>query len=118
MQFLPNVKIVAALVAGLLVGLNGSVGAITIAHNGDSVDIEFVDIGNVGNAADTTGYGAVNYEYSIGTYEVTSDQWANVVSFDANSNDSIHPGRKYPVGERSARGSSSRKQGAIWKYLS
>jgi len=26
-----------------------------------------------------------------------------IVSFDANSNDSIHPGRKYPVGERSAR---------------
>jgi len=26
-----------------------------------------------------------------------------IVSFDANSNDSIHPARKYPVGERSAR---------------
>ncbi|MGI9244153.1 MAG: sialate O-acetylesterase, partial [Verrucomicrobiales bacterium] len=26
-----------------------------------------------------------------------------IVSFDANSNDSIHPGRKYPVGDRSAR---------------
>ena len=35
--------------------------------------------------------GVVNYEYSIGTYEVTSDQWAAVAGFDAlvenNSND-------------------------------
>ncbi|MGB2352064.1 MAG: formylglycine-generating enzyme family protein, partial [Akkermansiaceae bacterium] len=50
----------------------------------DSVDIDFVDIGNVDNAADTTGYGAVDYEYSIGTYEVTAAQWASVSSFDAN----------------------------------
>ncbi|MGB2265597.1 MAG: SUMF1/EgtB/PvdO family nonheme iron enzyme, partial [Akkermansiaceae bacterium] len=58
--------------------------AVTIAHGGDSVDIDFVDIGNVDNAADTTGYGAVDYEYSIGTYEVTAAQWASVSSFDAN----------------------------------
>ena len=74
--------------------------AITIAHGGDSVDIEFVDIGNVGNVGqtyndvwlnNTVTHGAVNYEYSIGTYEVTSDQWAAVAGFDAlvenNSND-------------------------------
>ena len=71
--------------------------AITIAHGGDSVDIEFVDIGNVGNTGDTANTvnganpGVVNYEYSIGTYEVTSDQWAAVAGFDAlvenNSND-------------------------------
>jgi formylglycine-generating enzyme required for sulfatase activity len=71
--------------------------AITIAHGGDSVDIDFVDIGNVGNTGDTANTvnganpGAVNYEYSIGTYEVTSDQWAAVAGFDAlvedNSND-------------------------------
>ena len=73
--------------------------AITIAHGGDSVDIEFVDIGNVGNTGDTANTvnganpGVVNYEYSIGTYEVTSDQWAAVASFDAlvenNSNDPL-----------------------------
>ena len=60
--------------------------AITIAHGGDSVDIDFVDIGNAGNVGDTAvaGYGAVNYEYSIGTYEVTANQWTTVTSYDSN----------------------------------
>lgn len=41
--------------------------------------------------------------------EVQFNTWQNtpgtglIVSFDANSNSSIHPGRKYPVGDRSAR---------------
>ena len=64
--------------------------AITIAHGGDSVDINFVDIGNVDNAADTTGYGAVDYEYSIGTYEVTAAQFAAVSSFDVNVEDNAN----------------------------
>ena len=72
------------LIAGLLVGTGMNAEAVTIAHGGDSVDIDFVDIGNVGNAADTTGYGAVGYDYSIGTYEITADQWATVTGFDAN----------------------------------
>ena len=60
--------------------------AVTITHGGNSVDIDFVDIGNAGNVGDTAvaGYGAVSYNYSIGTYEVTSDQWLTVTSFDAN----------------------------------
>ena len=34
-------------------------------------------VGNAGNAADpTTGIGAVDYEYRIGTYEVTNAQYA------------------------------------------
>lgn len=47
------------------------------------IDISFVRIGNAGNAADaiimstdgTSGYGAVDYDYSIGKYEVTNAQW-------------------------------------------
>jgi len=35
--------------------------------------IDFVDIGNTGNAADTTTYGAVPYEYRVGKYEVSQD---------------------------------------------
>src|SRR5437764_5706928 len=38
--------------------------------------MDFVPIGDVGNAADTTGYGGVNYQYQIGTYEVTNTQYA------------------------------------------
>jgi len=32
---------------------------------------DYVSIGNAGNAADSTGYGAVNYEYKISRYEVS-----------------------------------------------
>jgi formylglycine-generating enzyme required for sulfatase activity len=40
------------------------------------ITIETVTVGNIGNAADTTGYGAVGYEYQIGKYEVTNAQYA------------------------------------------
>lgn len=94
MKFIPNVKIAAALVAGLF--FNASIlsqaDAVTITHGGNSVDIDFVDIGyagNVGqtytdNSGNTVTHGSVNYDYKIGRYEVTSDQWAAVSSFDAN----------------------------------
>jgi formylglycine-generating enzyme required for sulfatase activity len=40
-----------------------------------SVTIDWVAVGNAGNAADTTGYGAVAYAYQIGKYEVTNAQY-------------------------------------------
>jgi sulfatase modifying factor 1 len=69
----------------VLAGTMMNAEAITIAHGGDSVDIDFVDIGNVGNTGDTAvaGYGAVDYEYSIGKFEVTADQWAAVIAADS-----------------------------------
>jgi formylglycine-generating enzyme required for sulfatase activity len=42
------------------------------------INIDFVTIGNAGNAADTggtPGCGAVSYNYRIGKYEVTNAQW-------------------------------------------
>lgn len=39
------------------------------------IDMDFLTIGNAGNAADSTGYGAVDYDYRIGKYEVTNAQW-------------------------------------------
>jgi sulfatase modifying factor 1 len=46
------------------------------------INIDFVTIGNPGNAVDTqvmndgtTGYGTVGYNYRIGKYEVTNAQW-------------------------------------------
>ncbi len=50
------------------------------------IDIDFVDIGNPGNPGDTraeanpTGSGAVDYNYQIGTYEITNGQWNTFVS--------------------------------------
>ena len=40
-----------------------------------AVEIETVPVGNPGNSPDNTGYGAVDYEYRIGKYEVTNAQY-------------------------------------------
>lgn len=40
-----------------------------------SVTIDWVTVGNTGNAADTTGFGAVAHTYQIGKYEVTNAQY-------------------------------------------
>jgi formylglycine-generating enzyme len=45
----------------------------TFGTSGNEFTIDFVNIGNAGNAADTTTYGAVPYEYRVGTYEITQD---------------------------------------------
>jgi len=40
-----------------------------------AVTIDMVTVGDPSNAADTTGYGAVAYEYQIGKYHVTIGQY-------------------------------------------
>jgi sulfatase modifying factor 1 len=51
-----------------------------------SVTIDWITVGNAGNAADpTTGYGAVNYEYQIGKYEVTNAQYAVFLNAKAST---------------------------------
>jgi len=40
-----------------------------------AITIDLVNVGNAGNAPDTTGYGAVAYDYAIGKYEVTNGQY-------------------------------------------
>lgn len=47
------------------------------------VTIDYVTVGNAGNAADTTGYGAVGYSYQIGKYEVTIAQYAEFLNAKA-----------------------------------
>ena len=47
----------------------------------------FVSVGNANNAADTTSYGAVNYNYQIGTYLVTNSEYVdflNSIALDTN----------------------------------
>lgn len=39
----------------------------------NTFDINLVNIGNAGNAADTSGYGAVPYEYRMSVYEISQD---------------------------------------------
>ena len=45
--------------------------------------ISTVLVGDAGNANDTTGFGAVNEEYRIGTYEVTNSQYAEFLNAKA-----------------------------------
>ena len=44
------------------------------------ITMDWVTVGNAGNANDSTGYGAVSYEYKIGTYEVTAGQYTEFLN--------------------------------------
>jgi sulfatase modifying factor 1 len=50
-----------------------------------AVTIDWVTVGDPGNAADTTGYGAVAESYRIGKYEVTIGQYADFLNAAAKS---------------------------------
>jgi sulfatase modifying factor 1 len=52
------------------------VAVVTQASLAEPLAIEWVTVGNPGNAADTTGYGAVAYPYQIGKYDVTIGEYA------------------------------------------
>ena len=45
----------------------------TFGTSGNEFTIDFANIGNTGNAADTTGYGAVPYEYRASIHEISQD---------------------------------------------
>ena len=55
----------------------------SISHGGTTINMDFVDISGA-NSADTSGYGAVDYNYRIGKYEVMASQWAAVIAADSN----------------------------------
>ena len=51
------------------------------------VNIDWVPVGNAGNAPDpSTGYGSVGYAYNIGKYEVTNSQYAEFLNAKGGSN--------------------------------
>jgi formylglycine-generating enzyme required for sulfatase activity len=58
--------------------------SMSVAH---AVTIDWVTVGNPGNANDTTGYGygAVGYEYRIGKYDVTIQQYTDFLNAAAKS---------------------------------
>jgi formylglycine-generating enzyme len=76
MRTRPAVLIVAALVA-----------AFTLTPNLQAqplVNIETVTVGDAGNAADATGYGAVTNVFAIGKYEVTISQYTTFLNSAAS----------------------------------
>ncbi|MCC6125266.1 MAG: SUMF1/EgtB/PvdO family nonheme iron enzyme [Pirellulales bacterium] len=52
-----------------------------------AVTIDFVPVGNPGNPNDNTGYGRVDYSYTIGKYEITNAQWREFLAAKASVGD-------------------------------
>ncbi|MFM7926788.1 MAG: hypothetical protein ACKO9Q_03665 [Pirellula sp.] len=77
------VAAVSMVAAGMVSAVQA--GTITFGSGGNTFNMEFVTIGNPGNAADTTGIpnpaGAVAYEYGIGKFEVSEDM---ITKYNAN----------------------------------
>ncbi|MBN2294469.1 MAG: SUMF1/EgtB/PvdO family nonheme iron enzyme [Pirellulales bacterium] len=69
----------------LLVVLAATAQAVTISHGSTTIDMDFVTVGNTDNVNDThgDGYGAVDYIYNIGKYEVSENQWDAVCAASA-----------------------------------
>jgi formylglycine-generating enzyme required for sulfatase activity len=67
------ISFAAMLFAAFALNLEPAAQADSFGTSGNEFTIPFVSIGNTGNAADTTTYGAVPYEYRVGTYEITQD---------------------------------------------
>jgi formylglycine-generating enzyme len=59
--------------------------SLLLASSASAVTMDWTAVGNPGNAADTTGFGAVSYAYSIGTYDVTNAQYAEFLNAKAPS---------------------------------
>jgi formylglycine-generating enzyme required for sulfatase activity len=68
-------KIFSTLFATALLSafMNSVAFADSFGSGGNTFSIPFVSIGNAGNAADSTGYGAVSYNYNMSTYAVSQD---------------------------------------------
>ena len=62
-------------VAALVVALLGS-----LAVSAHAVTIDWVTVGDAGNAADTSGYGAVADAFLIMTYEFTNQQYTDFLN--------------------------------------
>jgi hypothetical protein len=52
-----------------------------LASSGNPLGLPgYVTVGNTGNAADTTGYGRVDYGYQINKYKLTNDEYCNFLN--------------------------------------
>ena len=68
-----SMPLAAVLLTAFTLNIQPAAQADTFGTSGNEFTIDFVGIGNTGNAADTTSFGAVPYEYRVGTYEITQD---------------------------------------------
>ena len=70
-----------------LFGLTVAFLAATIIGSARAVTIATVPVGYAGNFPDLTGFGAVPYNYRIGTYDVTNSQYAEFLNAKASVGD-------------------------------
>ena len=106
-----------------LIGLMAGLAAMLLATGAGVADVTIatVPVGNVGNLADSTGYGAVNYEFNIGTYEVTNAQYAeflNAVATVGDPHSLYYPymGGGYPLDTGGISRTGSGTGGDPWVY--
>ena len=75
-----------------------------------------VPVGNAGNAADTRGFGAVGYNYSIGKYDVTNAQYCEFLNAKASAGDPLALWNSYMSGSTYGEGGISRSGGGPYTY--
>ena len=85
MELVLEIKIYYAMKRNLPLATCAIVAAL-ITSASATVTMDWVSIGNVNNAADTTGYGAVDHAYRIGKYEVTNAQYGEFLNAKGQSN--------------------------------
>ena len=69
--------------AGVLALIATSAHADSFGSGGNAFVVPFVAIGNPGNGADTTGYGAVSYNFNISTYAISETDLEDAVALGA-----------------------------------
>jgi sulfatase modifying factor 1 len=86
-----RVLLIPLLISTHSLAQHSSSSSTSFGSNASQFTMNFVNIGYANNDGDfqlmkdgSRGYGAVNYEYKIGQYEVTSDQW-NAVAAEASN---------------------------------
>ena len=78
-----NMKVGTLMMAAALVAVGAQ--ADSFGSGGNAFTLDFVNIGGAGNAADASGYGAVGYNYRIGSHEISLDQFAKAHAASGNT---------------------------------
>ena len=68
------------LAGGCIVGVGRKAVADVFNLPSGQTSLQFVTVGDPGNAPDTTGFGAVPYTYQMGTYDITVAQYTQFLN--------------------------------------
>jgi len=76
----PTTTLGAVFLAAAVFVVQPTAQADTFGSGGNTFTLDFVTVGNTNNAADTTGYGSVTYNYRMGKYEVSQANIENAAA--------------------------------------